>query len=483
MSFQQVIKSGSDSNVADVSAAKRLKVDVAQVTTVEGVDAATEVGAFRMFSENDPGTKTGTPYLYSPETDDDFRLRTALDVILDNEIFNYVAQNTKKHVYRNTTMTLGWTAAGLQTNATGITTTTTGASFQTYATFPILGTASAYFESRMAFSALPVANSFVDFGGGLLNTTNPFAPADGVYFRVSSAGVNIVVNINGTETETLLDFTYTANTKYTFIVSINQGEVKAWIDNVLYAHIDIRTAQNQPIMSASLPFFIRHAIVGGAAGGVLQATCSYYSVTVGGVVAADRLSAQGNRMHGSHQGLSGGTMGSLANYANSANPTAAVPTNTTAALGSGLGGQFWETDTLAVTTDGIIDSYQVPAASVNGNQKRLAIRGVRISSFIQTALTGGGYVASWSLAFGHTAVSLGTAEAATTKAPVRVPLGIQSVASGALALVKLDAIAIDFEMPIFVNPGEFVAVVKKKVGTAPSAGVVGHVITFDYGWE
>jgi hypothetical protein len=32
MSFQQVIKSGSDSNVADVSAAKRLKVDVAQVS-------------------------------------------------------------------------------------------------------------------------------------------------------------------------------------------------------------------------------------------------------------------------------------------------------------------------------------------------------------------------------------------------------------------------------------------------------------------
>lgn len=79
-------------------------------------------------------------------------------------------------------------------------------------------------------------------------------------------------------------------------------------------------------------------------------------------------------MYGSYQGLSGGTMGSLASYANNANPTAAVPTNTTAALGTGLGGQFWETDTLAVNTDGIIDSYQVPAASANYSGKRLSIR-------------------------------------------------------------------------------------------------------------
>lgn len=104
-------------------------------------------------------------------------------------------------------------------------------------------------------------------------------------------------------------------------------------------------------------------------------------------------------MYGSYQGLSGGTMGSLANYANSANPTAAVPTNTTAALGTGLGGQYWETDTLAVNTDGIIMSYQVPAASANYSGKCLSIRGVKIDTFVQTALTGGGYNEIWAIAF------------------------------------------------------------------------------------
>lgn len=148
-------------------------------------------------------------------------------------------------------------------------------------------------------------------------------------------------------------------------------------------------------------------------------------------------------MYGSYQGLSGGTMGSLANYANNANPTAAVPTNTTAALGTGLGGQFWETDTLAVNTDGIIDSYQVPAASANYSGKRLSIRGVKINTFVQTALTGGGYNEVWTLVFGHTAVSLATAEAATTKARRAIVIGTRSVASATAALTQLPEIEFD----------------------------------------
>lgn len=146
-------------------------------------------------------------------------------------------------------------------------------------------------------------------------------------------------------------------------------------------------------------------------------------------------------------------MGSLANYANNTNPTAAVPTNTTAALGTGLGGQFWETDTLAVNTDGIIQSYQVPAGTVNVQGKRLVIRGLYIDTFVQTALTGGGYNEIWTLAFGHTAVSLATAEATTTKARRIIPIGSRTVASGAVALTQLPRLFLDMgENPVFVNP-------------------------------
>lgn len=53
---------------------------------------------------------------------------------------------------------------------------------------------------------------------------------------------------------------------------------------------------------------------------------------------------------------------------------------------------------------------------------------------------------------------------------------------GAAALTLCGRVQQEFDSPIYVNPGEFVAIVKKKIGTAPSAGVIGHLVTFDYGW-
>jgi len=473
------LKSGSGSDIADVDTNKRLKVALDT-----GANPA-QVGAIRIFAENDSGSVTGTPYLASPETDDDYRLRVAHEAVFDSETFNYTAQNTGKHVYRNTTMAISWTAAGLTTNSGNITTTTTGASFATYAEFPIIGSAHLYCEIEGSFSNAPTTNTIIDFGMFRAATTNPFAPSDGVYFRLTSAGLSGVINSNGTETTTSpFDFTYTNNQKYQFIIAIHEREVEFWIDGVLYASIETPVGQGQPCMSTSLPFALRHVITGGAAGAALSFALNDYTVSIGGPNIAQTASILGQRVYGSYQGLSGGTMGSLANFANSANPTAAVPTNTTAALGTGLGGQFWETDTLAVTTDGIIMSYQVPAGTANVQGRRLVVRGVKIESYVQTAATGGGYNAVWSLAFGHTAVSLATAEAATAKAPRRLPLGNQTVASGVAALTLLQTISVDLgDAPIFVNPGEFVAVVKKKVGTAPSAGVIAHTITMIYGWE
>ena len=54
----------------------------------------------------------------------------------------------------------------------------------------------------------------------------------------------------------------------------------------------------------------------------------------------------------------------------------------------------------------------------------------------------------------------------------------------AVALTALSTVQVDFnEAPVYVNPGEFVQLVKKKVGTAPSAGVIAHTVTVVYSWE
>lgn len=471
MSFNQRI-AGSTGLLAEVSAANELKVVLDSLFSGAAI-----------FGENDPGTITGSRYVLSPEIDDDFRLRISEDTVVDFETFNYTAQNTGKHTYANTTMTIGWSAAGLTTNASNITTTATGVNFGTYAMYALVSPGILHTEIEAGFTNQPVGNAIIDFGLFQRGGANPYAPTDGVYFRLDSAGLKGVINNNGTETETLLSFTYTNSKIYQFIIAIHEREVKFWINDVLYLKVDTPVGQGQPFMSSAVPFSIRHAHVGGAAAGVINLVVKDYNISLSGLSFSDNMGVIGNRLFGSYQGLSGGAMGSLANFANSANPTAAVPTNTTAALGTGLGGQFWETDTLAVTTDGIIMSYQVPAGTANVQGKRLRLTGLTIDSFIQTALTGGGYNAVWSLAFGHTAVSLATAEAAATKAPRRVVIGTNAVASGATALTQLTRLEWRAIHPVYVNPGEFIAIVKKKVGAAPTAGVVAHYISLDYSWE
>ncbi len=477
------IVGSTSGNIAEVDANNNLKANL-PVTITQGGFAA-------MASENDAGTIMGTRSMLSPETDDDYRLRIASENLLDNETFNYTAQNTGKHQNHNTTMTFVYGTGGLQTNGTSITTTTTGVALSTYAMFPLFASgASTNIQFDASFSAQPVANTIVDIGAFLRPTTNPYAPTDGVYFRLTSAGLFGVINHNGTETTTaVFSFSYTNSTVYKFIIVVNNNSTEFWINDVLYGEVETPVNQGQPFMSAALPFSLRHVITGGAAGGVFQATIRGYGVSVGGPEFSRTLGEVGNSMFGSYQGLSGGTMGSLANYANSANPTAQVPTNTTAALGTGLGGQFWETASLAVNTDGIICSYQVPAGTVSIPGKRLKITGINLASYIQTVIVGGPFVCQYSLAFGHTAVSLATAEAATTKAPRRIALpNFTQVVTAAQAVSTMvsqpGGAEIDFEAsPIYVNPGEFVALVTKHVGTVGTSGTIAHVVKFDYGWE
>jgi hypothetical protein len=89
------------------------------------------VGAMRIFSENDAGTVTGTPALASPETTNDHRLRTVNDTILDDEVFCYANQNTGKHSYAATTLTMALTGNALVTNSGNITTINTASFFRT----------------------------------------------------------------------------------------------------------------------------------------------------------------------------------------------------------------------------------------------------------------------------------------------------------------------------------------------------------------
>jgi hypothetical protein len=496
MALDTNIRGSSSGNGAEVTAANAVKVHLES-------DAYTDpmlIGSVRAMGEVDGGFLTALPLLRPLEVDADYRARVSQDCLFDEEVFNYTAQNTGKHNLLSTTMAATWTAGQFTTNSGSITTITTGVQLSTYAFFPCTGTTTLSLDSEIAFSAQPATNTFVEWGVGQAGT-QLVAPADGVFFRLSSAGLQGISSYNGTETSTGVfplsggtgTWLYTNNKRYQFIIYQSMVEAMFWVNDgtgaVAMGRLPLPTAQPRMSMAAGGQVFFKHRIVGGAASGSLQAFVGAYNLRQGGVNFTTTPSTSGSRTLGAYQGLSGGTMGSLANYANSANPTAAVPTNTTAALGSGLGGQFWETATLAVNTDGVIQSYQVPVASVNLPGRRLVIRGVGLMSYIQTVITGGPFVSQWSLAFGHTAVSLATAEAATTKAPRRIALPeftqVVTAAQAVSTMVSQPGGAfVDFgDAPIFVNPGEFIQLVTKHVGTVGTAGTIAHVVSFVFGWE
>jgi hypothetical protein len=307
---------------------------------------------------------------------------------MDQEAFTDTAQNTGKFSHAFTTLTATSSAAGLLTNSGNITTTTTGMTFGSFAQFPIGGTNTLVVETALSFSAQPNSNTVIDFGVFQRGASTAFLGLDGVYFRMNSTGLSGVINNAGVETTTGVfplalgtgTFAYTNNRVYRFLIQITNVVTTFWIDNLKVGEIPTPAGADSPCQSRSLPWSIRHAIVGGAAGAATQALVKDYRVSVRGPQYANVLSTSGNRMFGSYQGLSGGTMGSLATYANSTNPTAAAPSNTalTANLPGGLGGQGAVTAAAAAATDGIWGSYQVPAGSTTVQGRRLVVRGVRL---------------------------------------------------------------------------------------------------------
>ena len=461
-----------------------------------------EIGNIALMSENNSGVMDGARHNLSPETDEDYRLRVAHDNLIDQEMFCDTAQNTGKTVHAFTTLTATMSAAGLLTNSAAITTTTTGMTFGSNVPVPVGGTQTTVCETTVSFTAQPVANLAFDFGLFLRGATTAFAPLDGVYFRVTSAGVFGVINRAGVEVseQCMQDngvnpFAYTNNANNRYLIQVNNVSTSFWVNNNRVCEILTPFATDFPCVSRSLPWSVRHAIVGGAAGAAFQGLIMSYRCLVRGPQYSDRLSVVGNRVYGGYQGLSGGTMGGLATYVNSTNPTAAAPSNTalTANLPGGFGGQGAVIAQVSAATEGIWSEWGNPASTTAVQGRRASIRGVYLDAVnIGAAVATTATTIQFRLAFGHTAVSLATADTAsfataTTKSPRSLAIGFmtwpvaaaigQGPQGGRIFLDLGDAAA-------YVNPGERVALVGKFIaGTATASQVIAFTYQPVWGWE
>src|SRR3972149_6136697 len=472
------IEGNVSGNVAEVDAANQILVTPTLDPQASGFIATCAM--------NDSGAVSGTPFFRETDIDPDYRARMGVDTLLFNDQFPRATLNRTLWSEQTTTMTVTVGSGLLTLNAGSSVATTVNARVRSYQHFPIMGTTPLWVQSQVQFPQTPVTNNVCEWGVGI--ATGTAAPTDGVFWRYNASGeFRGVVNFNGTETQTAtLDAgaLVGTNTMHSFVIGITESLIEFWLDDVLVARLAIPTGQAAATSACSLPMLFR-CYNSGTTAAAQQMRVGQVNMSLGGILINKSWSEQKTGMGGhASQGQTGQTIGSTANYANSANPTAAVPTNTTAALGTGLGGQFWETGTLALTTDGIIFSYQNPAGTATAPGRNLYISRVRVRSTIQTVLAGGPAIVQWSLAYGHTAVSLATVDGALTKAPRRIGIGMQTLtAAQAVNTPVAGDVDMTFQPPVCVYPGEFIATVMKKIGTVLTGGVIAHLVSFDGYWE
>lgn len=484
-----VIDTGSSTaGKANVTSDYDLQVALPDATT------PARVGAVRMMSENDAGAITGTPYLLSPETSDDFRLRVGVDTILFQDSFNATNQNTAnwKHVF--TTQTMVQASGFLVTNNNLTATTTTGCYLQTWRHFPFILASQTYAQFELVLDNTVQANQEIYIGlfSGVSATAGP---ADGAYIKITSAGTSGVIDYSGSKTPSTPIANKGAGISSKYTISIADAEVEFWRDDELFASIELPTGNAQPFSTTSLPFCIQSLNSGAVAGTPARGKVGCVNISQGDVASFRSWQQQ---MAGcglmAYQGQNGGTMGTTALLPNATAATTVTggAISQTVAIATGLGGQAGIVAGVP-GADGLVTAFQVPLGSATQTPRNLVITGVRIDAVnIGAAVATTASVLQWSLAFGATGgtiPSLAQAETgsfvtATAKAWRRVALGLQSWIVAAGIGAPAEQITVAFKSPIVVAPGEWVASVAKFiVGTATASQVIWATVTFDAHYE
>lgn len=437
--------------------------------------------------ENDPGVITGTPYLKSVEASGDYRMRVGADSFLFQYFFASTTQDTGVWRYLATSAMTATQAAGyLNLNPSATLTSGAGVSMHTSRYFSNMETAPLAVRVACEFTAVPLSGQVMEWGL-FAQTASNAVPADGCFWRLTSSGLYAVLTYGGVENAVLISsFTVSPNTAYNFVIVAEEGAAEFWVNDVLQVEVAAGAGNAQLFLSDALPLGLQSRNSSLLVGTPAIIKIGDVGVSLEDILTNQTLGMVYSAMGRSHQGLAGGTMGSLAVMANNSNPTAAAIVNATAAaIFTGLGGHTSVLPTLTAFTDGILFSYQNPVGSTTQPARELMIRGVWLQGVVTTILAGGPVIYAYSLAFGHTAVSLAQAESGTfvspsTKAPRRIALGIESYAATAPVGTLGQGVYLQLETDVVVHPGEFVAIAAKNLGVVTTTGAISFIAGFDH---
>lgn len=417
------------------------------------------------------------------ETDDDYRLRTGGDTMLFNEPFFGAAVNSGLWQQNLTTMTVTVASNALTLNAGASAAANAVARVNSYELFPFYDSFETYYAWDFLYlNVAPVANSTLEMGALIASGTA--APTDGVFLRFNATGAaEAVVCFNSVETSVLLGTTPTTGERHRVLVTMYIDHVEFWIDDVLVAEIDTPVTRGAPVSGGELPLTFRLYNAAIAPATAPQVQIYNPAVSLGGWQnEMDNATTAALAGGMGIQGQTGATLGSLPNSANSAAPATGALSNTVAAYGVALlGGQYRFAAPAGAETDYILFAFQVPAAAANAHNKTFVCTGITIDAFNEVvAVATTGTVLQWFAAVGSTAASLATADAATTKAARRFPLGVQAFAVADPVGKAAPQIAWLAQKggELVANPGEFLGIILKvPIGTATATetfrGLVG----------
>ena len=473
------IEGSTSSNVVEVDTSHNLMVNLPKDTDITGYAI--------MMSENDPGAVTGTPYVFSPETTEDYRLRVQQETLLLSETFNYTTQDFGKWFhYAQDVAIITYSGGDVQLNLSA-SNANNGAMIKSCRTFPIFGTASTYMTFTSNYTQIPGGFNTMEIGFGIPASVVG-GLTDGVCFRWTAGGIlQGVFNYNGSETFTSNFSLPESNTNHTYIIALTQRECQFWIDDILQETLWVPPTLGQATSQASLPVFARSYNLATPSTYIQVIKISNMTVTLGGLghtkTWADVMAGAGNNCAQSYAGL---TSSYTSNLANSVGINTASLSNTVPSYYH-LGGDFIIPSTVGSPTDYALFAFKNPGSSVAITAKTLIVTGLVINTYNNVAaVTTSPTVLNWQLGFGSTQLSLLTTDTSVTtdKGPRKIPLGTQSfIVGSAIGLTAPDIIR-DFRTPIVVNQGEHLHIIVRITNGAATANETfcGSVFINGY-WE
>jgi hypothetical protein len=464
------IQNAAFTNTADVNADGELLVALSKILSKAGYGIAT--------GESHDGATGKAALRRSVNASIEKRLSVGTDSILWEDSFSGANINLSRYSGNSVTMTMAQTGGSVQLNAGGSLATTVGAMLRTYRTFPLLGNAPTYVDFWFSLALAPQAQNIIEIGLGLPAAANPYAPTDGVYMQIDTAGaLSLVGNFNGTPVSDATGFTLAANTAYHGELVVHPDRVEFYLNGILRGSLD-RTTAAPSAGSLSLirsAYLYARLINNAATAGAQKLSLFGWSVTAGDL-SSQRLwaTAMGGMGLNAINIPDGVAAGQTANIVNSTVPASATLSNTAAGYTT-LGGNWQFAAVAGAETDYALFGYQVPLPANTQPGKNLMIRGVRIESFnTVVAVATTPTVLDWSIGVGSTAVSLATVDSATagTRAPRKTSLGVQSFLVGAAVGAQGPAVDVNFDAPIICEPGCFVhLILRMPLGTATATEV------------